>query len=482
MKKSIIFAATLLLLTMISCNQDSLPPSENPLTWDGGTRAEKNPLDEIDFSALDTVYFVTDKDVEDYIHFKELLAKGQGKEFAIQEVVPLGLNDEATLAYLLNYNEGWEIISADKRAPLVLAAGEDERFVFDEVPEETMAWIEGLEADILYIRTLKKLPEDVSKDILEKIELNLNLWNSFSSRIKNEKGETRAGEFDGYWELISSELLSTTNTDYPHLITYPYSSFHQLSPYNVFCPIVSSGSSVHAPTGCVAVAGSMMLAYLHDKTGVPYFGPDYAYYTGTIYNWSFSSHTSSSSTIWEELDNDNRAAALMAFVGHRVGMQYGANDSGAYASDLVDDVFSYFGINCSYNSFSTSAINTSLQNELPVIISAFGIRNSILGIYYYSYRHSFIVDSYITSQSTYRNTYTWHYSNSSNIPRPDIDDDIQIVVSSPSLTFYRMRWGGGGGAKDRQLYAPSGDWELQTSSGLCNFIYNRHIISGFSVN
>lgn len=129
MKKSIIFAATILLLTMASCNKDSLTPSDAPLAWNGGTRAEKNPLDEIDFSALDTEFFVTDEDVEAYIHFKQLLAEGQGKDFEVLEVVPMGLNDKATLAYFLSYNEGWEIISADKRAPLLLGFDEQEKYI-----------------------------------------------------------------------------------------------------------------------------------------------------------------------------------------------------------------------------------------------------------------------------------------------------------------------------------------------------------------
>lgn len=160
MKKYTIFSAMLLLIVMVSCNQESEnSASESSLFDIEGTRAEKNPLDGIDFSSLDTEYFVTDKDVEAYIHFKELLAEGEGKDFEVLEVVPMGLNDEATLAYLLNYNDGWEIIAADKRAPMVLASGEEGSFSEHDAPENVMAWIECLESDVLGLRLCKDRPE-----------------------------------------------------------------------------------------------------------------------------------------------------------------------------------------------------------------------------------------------------------------------------------------------------------------------------------
>ena len=63
MKKITIFAAVLLLTMMVSCNKDILNSASEFPGWNGGTRAEKSPLDEIDFSALDTEFFVSDEDV-----------------------------------------------------------------------------------------------------------------------------------------------------------------------------------------------------------------------------------------------------------------------------------------------------------------------------------------------------------------------------------------------------------------------------------
>lgn len=90
-----------MLLAVCSCNKEAFMDASSDIT----TRADERPGN-IDFANLDTTYFVSDKDVEAYIHFKELVAEGEKREFEVREVIPMGVKDEATLAYLINYNEG----------------------------------------------------------------------------------------------------------------------------------------------------------------------------------------------------------------------------------------------------------------------------------------------------------------------------------------------------------------------------------------
>ena len=485
MRKCVVFAATLLLFVMVSCKQDYLNPTEASTIWNVDTRADKNPLDEIDFSALDTAYFVSDKDVEAYIHFKQLLAEGQGKDFEVLEVVPMGLNDEATLAYLLNYNEGWEIIAADKRAPIVLASDETGSFSLEEVPDNMMAWIECLEADVLCLRICNDRPVWADDEVWVKMLSSIDFWLAINANgvfIAREMGRTRnPPPVTGYWQLVATYVVNADTTTYSHLITAPYSSFHQESPYNKYCPKESIGSTNHAPAGCVAVAGGMMLGYLHNKIGYPIQGVAYAYFSGTVSSpLPFYYHLTNTSNIWGNMNND-LAAGLLAFIGHQTNMSYSMSESTTSTNSLVNNIFGYFNISCTYGSFSTSVINNSLQNEMPVIVRAHGsYHQDWLGNNYYENGHAFIIDSYRKVQYTYMYVYEWVYVIGG--PEPEIEDRIEIVMPSPIVTDYRMRWGAQGNSFDSNWFTPTGNWEVQDIYGdTLNFIYNRYMINGFSV-
>ncbi|MBO7467791.1 MAG: hypothetical protein J6T94_08950, partial [Bacteroidaceae bacterium] len=107
--KKILFIIFAIGMAMASCNQNECESEKNSAF--SATRADEWV---VNYEALDSACFVSESDIDAYIHFKQLLAKGKGKEFEVLEVAPLGLDDRTTLCYLLNYNEGWEIIAADK--------------------------------------------------------------------------------------------------------------------------------------------------------------------------------------------------------------------------------------------------------------------------------------------------------------------------------------------------------------------------------
>ncbi|MCR5139593.1 MAG: C10 family peptidase [Bacteroidaceae bacterium] len=477
MKKSIIFAATLLLLlTMVSCNQDSLTPSDTPLTWDGGTRAEKNPLDEIDFSALDTAYFVSDKDVEAYIHFKELLAKGQGKDFAIQEIVPLGLNDEATLAYLLNYNEGWEIISADKRAPVVLASGEVGCFSLKEAPENVMAWIECSEKEILNLRTFEGQPEMIDGKTWKEMLCYADFWkaiNADEEYIFRGKSETRhipdslliiidnpsidPYYLEGHWEVvgITNEGVTLMNTN--HLIS---TQWGQGVGYNTFCPR-KSNSFENAPAGCMAVAGAQMAKYLHDKNGVPVNAPSSIFCTAVVGNVSYSTNmyiVSTSPNTWNSMYNttgSSSAASLIAGIGIIIQSEYGNYDTSA-AEGSLSYYFDNENISFSYSSYNPQTINSSLIHDMPVIVEAYGFENNT------HFGHVLIIDRYRAYATQYNIFYEWVYDHPGNgMPRP-IREKIEIEYSNPTIIEYGMNWGFNG-LYDDGWYSKYDSWNINSS-------------------
>lgn len=482
MKKNLLtLSAVIALLLVTSCNQgyDEILSSDDYVK--ALTRVETNLLD-VDPSELDTTYFVAGKDVEAYIHHKKMIAESTKQDFSVIEVKPLSLENECTLGYLLNYNEGWEIISADKRCPLVLASNDIGSLDLCELPANVLTWIRSLEFDVLYMRAIHGIPNDINEEQKASIQASLDFWGSILGTqdfIEEYSGQIiESLPLDGYWELVSSEVIDTETLYATHLINIPYSNFHQNPPYNYYCPLVNNYSTEHVPAGCVAVAGSMMLGYLNQKLGVPTMGLEIAYNSGSVsYPGPFVSYVvdDDHANIWTHLGYPTYAAALIAYVGYLVNMDYDPSGSSANTADLVDEVFDYFGISCVHRSLSTSLVNNSLQNEMPVIVSAYSAGT-------YQNGHAFIIDSYGKIAKTYRNTYVWHYTGSSSLPRPDIDPEVRIEYGLPEFALYRMRWGWENSDYDWTWFAISGNWEITNSIGTFNYIYQRNMIYNFAAD
>ncbi len=105
----------MILIWLVSCTQ-AIVISENIFPV---TEVSENVSDE---------YKVSLKDVDCYVCFKALEAKNKGHELSVRDISPIFSEKGDTLLYIINYNEGWDVISADKRSPMVLATSESGSF------------------------------------------------------------------------------------------------------------------------------------------------------------------------------------------------------------------------------------------------------------------------------------------------------------------------------------------------------------------
>lgn len=491
MKKYIFsFAALIMLLAVCSCNKEAFMDASSDIT----TRADENPWD-VDFADLDTTYFVSDKDVESYIHFKELVAEGEKREFEVREVVPLGLNDEATLAYLINYNEGWEIIAADKRAPTVLASGDHGNINIKEVPDNMMAWIQNLERDVLFLRDGMKGVKSIDEDTWQNIQSSIDFWaciNVDQDYFASLPHTTRSmGELifepdtllprpvkGGHWELVETwDIVETLYSTGRLTVT----NFDQEYNYNSCCPLVlESYGDLRCKAGCVAVAGAQMAYYLHYELGRPLTAPaagycnSYAYtrFGGVAYQdpTAYSNiHTyAESSTVWDQMQtNPNSASYLIAEIGKRIRTLYGVSSSGAKTFDLKDDYFSTVGIDCDTMAFSSPTVFANLEDNLPVIVTVqTGNPND---------NHACICDGYQRNKRTQKGLYTW-VRDSTNIPVPLYEDEIRTIrIINPEYLLH-INWGYGAAYNGSgSWYLESGNWNIGDktyhirNSMICNF-------------
>ena len=473
MKKRIIFIVFAIGMAMASCNQNEWTQEKDSAF--SSTRAEEWV---VDYEALDTACFVSESDIEAYIHFKQLLAKSKGSEFEVNEVIPLGLDDRATLCYLLNYNEGWEIVAADKRAPVVLATGETGNFSVEEAPDNVMAWIESLETDVLYLRTFEGRPEAADDDTWEKMLTTMDFWKAINAdeeyieggekKDSIHEGPITRGYVDpsliGHWELIGTQEVRDYYVVVPHLTSV---TMHQSVPYNSACPYRSDYSYLNAPAGCLAVSGAVLLNFLHWSIGRPLTSPISASCSGDITNYQFTFGSLSSSS-WTEINNGNTsyAAALIAYIGSRVNMNYGNELSVALTDDFISGVLSPDGITCTDMSYNPDTVSHYIIQGQPILTEAH-YSSSQAG-------HSFLIDAYQKYKVGTRYTYRWVYDVPSTGPRPFYENDVITIWQDDLVEQIKMRWGDSE-SYDDTWYPINGSWMFQN----LNFNINRRMVYNF---
>ena len=460
------------------------------------SQIERHPLETMDSFSLEQLsaretkgwlentdnYFVTQEDIEDYIHFL-ILSEGDSLG-AFMNSAPVEYDDEVVF-YELSFESGWRIISADKRGPIVLASSNNGGKSLAESNLGVQTWMNCLADDIEYRRLFgEEYYAGITEEALRGERYCLDMWDAIKANIKPT--ETKDGLpppiLEGHYELSYTYVTYESYELIQHLTS---TTWYQHYPYNEYCPY-KLDYSARCPAGCVAIAGAQMLYYLHYKIGVPVLSPSDGYCYGVEGNYvqGFSDY---SGNTWDSMDSlcvNNFAALLVGDVGLRVGMSYSSSGSGASMADLPDDVFLPYGVDCTYiSSYDSNIVFASLQDGFPVIFGGHRYESP------FSWPgHCFLIDGYETYVSITHFVYEWVYDgpgllggggNSINaeVPAPPPPYET-TAVSSPYLYRFYLRWGDGGGY-DNTPYATDGIW---TYPGLTPYQYDRKMIYNFSIH
>lgn len=432
---------------------------------------------------------VSMKDLDAYLHFKTLAFDKKAVS-----VEPLA-DGEDTLLYVINYEEGWEIIAGDKRAPVRLAYGESGAFSSETENVEMLAWIESLAADVQALKHMEDF-STCTEEQLSNMQSSRRFWALVCCEIDAPCPMTRYDHIndsliipgfliEGHWELYATHSTTELYDDFRLMQTH---WGQETNHFNEYCPLRTDLPTIKAYAGCVAVAGAQMLYYLHSNISVPENAPDTVNCSGNIGDY-IQLPGGSSSTTWNYMLSNSinekgyySAAVLIADVGKKVGMLYYNNQSLAVTSNLTNSVFSQYGIDCTYETYDADSIYYSLVNGLPAIVRAYGTRDyDFWGNVQYYIGHAFIIDgcrSYRIHSTYY---YEWVWENGhGGVPVPCLPERVEHIYSSPIITDFRMNWGWAD-SHDNYYYAKSGNWEIQNSDGsISNYIYDRKMICGFS--
>ena len=445
--------------------------------------------------SLDTTYYVSEADIDAYIKYKGILEK---REINNPQISSISDEKGNVLLYIINYQDGWDLLAADKRATLPLSSSPIGSLKMDEDGNPVYTWIASLAEDVLVTR----MTDSIEAENPEVIEFNLKQWNAITAdetlfaSILNEcfpKEQTRDPipplvPYPGHYELISVTSEDLFYDSVNHHINCEWSqSLHQC---NAYVPYMTNSTTDRVPAGCVAVAGAQMLYYLHSKIGYPIAAPTTAYCIGEVGNYSMG-QSDFSSTAWEMMthNGDTTAAKLIACVALLANTTFGNNGSGASTEDLSDDCFPAFGISSVFTDYDASVVKMSLLNEMPVIVSADGTSS------WFNFHdgHAFIIDGYkrIQMKYTYEYMWVWDYYDP-NLSYPKIPTETEIAYSSPMITHFKMNWGWGPSewmfidgdwryylSYNDVFFACSGDWIVNINETDYNFIYRRKMIYNF---
>ena len=418
-------------------------------------------------------YDVDDKDIQ---HFLEL--KVNTRAGSVTDIKTVR-SEDIIVAYLISYDNGWELLSADKRMPPVLAFSKEASF-----PGNNLAMRQFLSCDLETIECLKRGLISVPYDDSIAVQ-NLTLWARITKDEDIYRLKTKADgdpfEDEKYWELVDSEWI-IDSVDAPARLIQ--TRWHQEAPWNKFSPKISPSptETLRDPAGCSAIAVSQMLYFLHGKIGLPLSSPTDGYCTGysqnltdttfhqEFYNYSASAWGNMAISMGDIGKSDTLSALLIGSVGKAMAMQYSPERSLASIVNSLP-LFWFFGIaSSSFVTFNGNTVYSSIKSaEMPVIVSAYVTENQG--------GHSFLADAYEDVYHVYDNTYVWTSYTQNNLYQYG---ETKVVRDTIKDSYVKMIWGYGNPIQDNVLYSINANhFQTYIDGTLYDFRYRRKMIYGF---
>lgn len=413
-------------------------------------------------------FSVSMEDVNMYLRFNS------PKDKEVLSITPITLYNDKVQGYLVSFNEGWSLISADKRTKIILAESTKGLFSLDNTEDPNEGRRTLIMSFLSEVHTIQNLSSEtdvekvLGKEALSEMKNNVLLWDLLTEPTQVLEGpETKYNEPNWVY-VLDTVVYDTMTVDVVNHLTE--TRWIQEAPYNLYFPFTDYSYTYHVPTGCVPLAGSQMLYFLHNRLGYPEYAPSYAEVSGTYMNFTWD-QTGSSSTIWNDMNSSNgiSAAKLIAKIAKTGGVTFQQVNSsfmtGASTESLIN-VFDDYGINTYYQTYNQdSVIFYIMERGIPVIADAnYDLSNQYSG-------HCFIIDAGLKGQRRA----TFYYK------KVYLDGTygtgyLEYRYYNDYIWKYGINWGFGAGY-DYDWYMSTGSWTINCDS----FDYNRHILLGYNL-
>ena len=406
-------------------------------------------MGEIGSFPFDGSLFVTIDDINDYVYFVSLQDESAGTKKEIVSINPVTF-DRDTAYYVLQYSEGWEVVSADKRGPIILAFSDTGDYDSIISHESVDLWMKSIAEEIVCRRRDGEYFFSISDETFQKEIAAYSFWRMVTADqlfIEENSVQTRLVTdpipYEGYWALYQTFFETEVYDMVSHLVE---TQWHQHAPFNHVLPLRGdSNPDPHYPLGCTAVAGAQMLYFLHYKLGAPVSAPTLFSYCWTGSFFSSIQFFGFSSTIWDNMvlipDDtryndqyyDDPSSVFCLHTAFDIDVDF-LNNSRAHPHRLVT-LLQNKGISCSRGSYDTSVLFSSLQNGMPVLADA---STALIG----GAGHTFIIDGYKSTRRKITTKYRWmqyDYQTGQHYQTEQFMSEVSYL--SPVIDHIYMNWG-----------------------------------------
>ncbi len=284
--------------------------------------------------------------------------------------------------YIINYKEdGFIIISADKRIQPVLAYSEGNNFDVEsnKLPSGLIGWLQEATAKVDEVRS-KTNNEDETKaiqDLYNICEMQLAISNNSNTGSKCEDSDLGCNDFHNY---------------FGPLINTQWNQWHGFN--NLLSEMGCDSYQGRPPSGCVATAIGQIMRY---------------YEYPISYQWASMPLSNQGS---------NEISKLLRDIGTAVNMDYACYGSTAKTEDSPNAFKNTFGYSsASFGYWENAIVKEEIKAGRPVILAGYNEKNCFLLWCNYEVGHAWVCEGYRT-----------HYY-------------CELGIQS---TYYYMNWGWGG--------------------------------------
>lgn len=315
----------------------------------------------------------------------------RGREVQVRQISPV-IEDGDTLAFYVEYNEGWELLSADERISPVIAKSSVGRINWTDTINPGVKAARGMLNAVRDAKSGQNTNKSEMWKMLEPSDSACVVEHRLSKRIAHTPSGLR-GEGSGKWIIVDTLYFENTTHTIKLINTHwgqegPWGAQYQ---YNQYTPYQynSNGNLQHTLAGCVAVAAAQAINFIKanqtNSDSIPYDVNMPYVENGVLSVNSFTNN-------WSILSQTDNVAKFLSYCGKLVNMSYGLNSSDASATKLKEllDLYhvgysSDFGT--SSNQYNYLSVCSSLLSGSPVLIAGKENSSSSSG-------HAFIIDGY----------------------------------------------------------------------------------------
>lgn len=250
--------------------------------------------------------------------------------------------------YIVNYDKGFVMISADKRVAPILAFSDTNNFDFEkeEHSEGLSYWLNYTSEGILNL-TQKEANDSIK-----------HIWGEFTKSNYNISAKIPIEEPDCTpYNIIKGPFIQTKWGQ-----GYSYNDFTP----NYNCPNYIGG---YTPTGCVATALAQIM-YKYQK-------PSTFNYNNMYLNFGTT-----------------ETALLMKDIGDKVGMKYSCEGSSSSTENAYNALKNYGYANVKKENYNYQKVKNILDSGHPVIISGGNMTGGLFPKY--ENGHMWIIDGYMS--------------------------------------------------------------------------------------